>query len=211
MRKIFRKAVTYIALVTMLVIGVSLLCACQSVDEAESYFLNAEFEEGTYRCEYDSASDTTKVIFATTLYNNTIYDFNSFSVTLRLYNGSTPVKTETYDYNRGVKHGKEYTGSFNFYVVGEVDSIEYVSWSANYDSFWDTYKIWIIATIAASLVAVIIMRIADKDLSEIGWVFYDGIPILAILAFTTGAWAPVLIVGGGIIVFAVISKICEEM
>lgn len=208
MKKILRGIIAFIILVVMSVMCVSLLCGCQSTDTKNSYFLNTEFQEGTYRCEYDSSNDKTKVIFATTLSNETIYNINSFSVTLRLYNDSTLVATNTYNWDYDVKHGEECVDKFNFYVAGEVDSIEYVSWTANYDTFWDTYKIWIIAAIAVSLVASLIMIIADKDLDEIGWLFYVGIPIMGVLFSVS--WVPALIVLCGVIVFIVIVKIKED-
>ena len=55
-----------------------------------------------------------------------------------------------------VNDGKDYMGAFNFICENEVNSIEYISWSADYDSFWGTYKIWFIATLVIVLVASLI-------------------------------------------------------
>ena len=86
----------------------------------------------------------------------TIYNLDGFSVKIKLYDNSTLIGTETYNYDLGVKNGDSYAGYFNFYANGKIDSIEYVSWSANYSSFWETYKIWFIVSIVLVSIAFII-------------------------------------------------------
>ncbi len=107
MDKIFKRIPIYLSLLVILMLCLAILTGCQSIDKSESYFDKSEIEYS--RFEYDAANNQTKVIWATTLSNNTIYNFNGFSVTFRLYNNSTLIKTETYHYSRGVNHGKEYT------------------------------------------------------------------------------------------------------
>lgn len=96
------------------------------------------------------------MVWASTLTNGTIYNIKGFSVTFKLYNNSILVGTQTYHYSTSIKHGKDYMGAFNFICENEVNSIEYISWSADYDSFWGTYKIWFIATLVIVLVASLI-------------------------------------------------------
>lgn len=213
--KIFKRIPIYLSLLVILMLCLAILTGCQSIDKSESYFDKSEIEYS--RFEYDVANNQTKVIWATTLSNNTIYNFNGFSVTFRLYNNSTLIKTETYHYSRGVNHGKEYTGTFNFNDNGQIDSIECVSWTVDYDSFWDTYKIWFIVTIAiaviASLIYIIIMIIEDLELYDVGDFLSDTWTIFFMLiipfggtiwGFITANWVSVLIVLGGIIAFVLI-------
>lgn len=215
MDKIFKRIPIYLSLLVILMLCLAILTGCQSIDKSESYFDKSEIEYS--RFEYDVANNQTKVIWATTLSNNTIYNFNGFSVTFRLYNNSTLIKTETYHYSRGVNHGKEYMGNFNFNDNGQIDSIEYVSWTADYDSFWNTYKIWFIVTIAiaviASLIYIIIMIIEDLELYDVGDFLSDTWTIFFMLiipfggtiwGFITANWVSVLIVLGGIIAFVLI-------
>ena len=110
-RKFVKRVCSVLYLIVMLTLSVILLTGCQSTDKSESYFDTAGIEYTQY--EFDSVTNKTKVIWATTLTNNTIYDFSSFSVTFKLYSNSNLIGTETYNYSRGVKHGAEYIGKFN--------------------------------------------------------------------------------------------------
>ena len=137
------------------------------------------------------------------------------------------MKTETYNYDVSVRHGADYTGKFNFYADNEIDSIEYVSWTANYSSFWETYKIWFIVMISlasvASLIYIIVMIIEDLELSDTfdaiaeffedyAWVaFCILIPLIGggIWGIVGSYWVPILIVLGGIIAFVLIALIAH--
>ena len=126
----------------------------------------------------------------------------------------------------GVKNGDSYTGNFNFYANGQIDSIEYVSWTANYSSFWETYKIWFIVSIIlvsiAFIIYLIFMIIEDLELSdtvdaiadffeEHGWIaFCLLIPLgSAIWGIISSHWVPVLIVVGALIAFILLSLIAH--
>lgn len=192
----------------------------QSTDKSEAYFDKSGIEYTQF--EYDNNSNKTKVIWATTLTNNTIYNFDGFSVKFKLYSNSVVLGTETYIYDRGVKHGGEYTGAFNFYADGEVTAIEYVSWSANYNSFWETYKIWFIVTIVvacvAALIYIIVMIVQDLELDDIGefisdnwWILFSLLVPFAgtIWGIVTSYWVPVLIVLGGIVAVVLLALIAH--
>lgn len=206
---------------TFLLLFVCMLCisGCQSTNKSDSFFDYSKFEPANF--EYDEETNKTKVIFNATLTNNTIYNFNNFSITLKLHSGSSIVSTKTYNYDLGVKNGDSYTGYFNFYANGQIDSIEYVSWAANYSSFWETYKIWFIVSIilvsVAFVIYLIFMIIEDLELSdtfkaivdffeEHSWGFicllipFGG----AIWGIISSHWVPVLIVVGAIISFALL-------
>ena len=210
----------------LIVLLISLFCfsGCQSTDKSNSFFNYSGFEQATF--EYDEETNKTKVIFYATLTNETIYNFNSFSIKVNLYGHSTYVSTETYNYTRGVKNGDSYAGFFNFYENGQIDSIEYVSWTANYSSFWETYKIWFIVSIILVSVAFIIylvfMIIEDLDLSDtfdaIADFFEEHVWIAICFLIPLGGtiwgivsshWVPVLIVVGAFIAFVLLGLIAH--
>ncbi|MDE6677228.1 MAG: ATP-binding protein [Clostridia bacterium] len=221
MRKtIVKRIYLFCLLAVTLFASMIFLAGCQSTDKAESYLNTSKIESTQF--EYDSTNDQTKVIWGTTLTNNTIYNIKGFSVRFKLYHGDSLVNTETYNYSRGVKHGGNYTGLFNFYADGEIDSIEYVSWTANYNSFWGTYKIWFIVTIViaciASLIYIIVMIIQDLELDDIGeflsdnwWIAFSLLVPLGgtIWGIVTSYWVPILIVLGGIVAFILIALIAH--
>ena len=192
----------------------------QSTDKSEAYFDKSGIEYTQF--EYDNNSNKTRVIWATTLTNNTIYNFDGFSVKFKLYNNSAVIGTEIYNYDKGVKHGGEYTGAFNFYADGEVTAIEYVSWTAHYNSFWETYKIWFIVTIVvacvAALIYIIVMIVQDLELDDVGdflsdnwWISFSLLVPLGgtIWGVVTSYWVPVLIILGGIVVFVLLALIAH--
>ena len=210
----------------ILIILVCIFCisGCQSTDKSNSFFNYSKFEQSDF--EYDERTNKTKVVFDATLTNNTIYNFNSFSIKLKLFSGSSFVATKTYDYDIAVKHGGTYTGYFNFYADGEIDSIEYVSWTANYISFWETYNVWFIVSIVLVSIAVVIyiifMIIEDLELSdtfdaivdffeEHGWVaIFLLIPLgSTIWGIISSHWVPVLIVVGAVVAFVLLGLIAH--
>ena len=210
----------------LFVLLISLFCftGCQNTDKSDSFFNCSQFEQATF--EYDEEINKTKVIFNATLTNNTIYNFNSFSISLNLYSDSNIVSTETYNYDRGVKNGDSYTGFFNFYANGKIDSIEYVSWTANYSSFWETYNVWFIVSIilvsVAFVIYLIFMIIEDLDLSDTFDAFVDFfeehgwiaiillIPLgSAIWGIVSSHWVPVLIVLGALLSFILLGLIAH--
>ncbi len=141
---------------------------CQSTDKKESYLDTTYFSN--IECEYDATKDETEIIWNAKFTNNTIYNFESFEITFKLYNDGELIDTKSCNYDFELNHGKEYIGKFRFFYNGEIDSVKYVSWIANYSSFWDTYKIWIIVTLIISLIAsiiyIIIMIVQDLELYE---------------------------------------------
>lgn len=209
-----------------LIILVCVFCisGCQSTDKSDSFFNHSQFEQATF--EYNEETNKTKIIFNATLTNNTIYNFDSFSISLNLYLDSHIVSTETFNYDKGVKNGDSYTGYFNFYANGKIDSIEYVSWTANYSSFWETYNIWFIVSIIlvsiAFVIYLIFMIIEDLELSDTfdeiveffedhGWfAIFLLIPFGgAIWGIISSHWVPVLIVVGALVAFVLLGLIAH--
>ncbi len=219
-----RRIYSVYGLSIILILIFTLLTGCQSTDKSNSFIDTSSLQYTEFI--YDANKDQTKVVWEATLTNDTIFNFDNFSITFKLYNQSNLVKTDTYHYNRGVKHGEEYTGSFNFYVDGKIDSIEYVSWTANYISFWDTYKIWIIAMSVvagvATLIYIIVMIVKDLEFEDIWdatveffsnlvWVAIDFSILFAgiIFGIITSYWVPILIVLGGIVAFIVLVLLAQ--
>lgn len=214
----------FCATVLLIVVCSCLFVGCQSTDKSDSFFDTSGIEYTSF--DYDSQSNKTHVVWATTLTNDTVYNINGFSVTFKLYQGSTLVSTRNFKYTKTVKHGADYTGTFSFDVANEIDSISYVSWSANYDSFWETYKIWIIVMSAiagaASLIYIIVMIVQQLEIEdtveaiadffeEHAWVAVCFlIPVAgAIWGIVTSYWVPVLIILGGIIAFIIVALIAH--
>lgn len=218
--KFAQRTYSFLWLFLMLISCLILFAGCQSTDKNESYFDWSKIEYADF--EYDSASNQTKVVWRTTLTNNTIYNFNDFSVTFKLYNGSTTVTTKSYHYSVRVKHGATYNGTFYFNAESEINAIEFISWTANFDSLWETYKIWFIVMIViacvAALIYIIIMIIQDLELYDIGdwlsehwWIFFTLLAPLSgiIWGSITSNWIPVLIIVGGIVAFVVVCLIAH--
>lgn len=218
--KFAQRAYSFVGLFLMLISCLLLFAGCQSTDKNESYLDSAKIEYADF--DYDPASNQTKVVWKTTLTNNTIYNFDEFSVTFKLYNNSISVTTKTYYYSVGVKHGATYTGTFNFNAENEIDTIEFISWTAKYDSLWGTYKIWFIVIIVvacvAALIYIIIMIIQDLKLDDIGdwlsehwWIFFTLLAPLSgiIWGSVTSNWVPILIIVGGIVAFVVLCLIAH--
>lgn len=193
---------------------IPLFSGCQSTDKTDSYFNNSSISSAQY--EYNSQEGKTKITFSATLTNGTIFNFDSFAIDFNVFLNDNKICTKTCNYSRGVKHGKTYTGNFTFYVEGEVNNIEFVSWTANYNSFWNTYKIWIIVLICivsvASIIYLILMIVMELELEDTwdslveffedhGWflsVFL--LPIIwSVYSIIVENWVPVLLVLGGII------------
>lgn len=209
------KLLKILCLVVVVLVFTPLLVGCQSTNKDDSYILTSAIENATF--EYDSEKNQTEVHWSTTLSNNTIYNFKEFSIKFKLYQAETLQGTETYYYARGVKHGESYTGGFRFVCEGKIDAIEYVQWTADYVSFWETYRIWIIATVVvagiASLIYIIFMIINDLELWEVfsdicdffedyAWVGIMLLTLLGggtILGIISSNWVCVLIVLGGVI------------
>lgn len=207
------------SIVLLILVCMFCISGCQSTDKCNSFFNHSNFEQASF--EYDEETNKTKVIFNATLTNGTIYNFNGFSIKLNLYSDSNIVSSEIYNYDRGVKNGDSYTGYFHFYANGKIDSIEYVSWTANYSSFWETYNIWFIVSIVLTSIAFVIylifMIIEDLELSDTFDTvveFFEDHSLVAICllipsggavwGIITSHWVPVLIVVGAFIAFVLL-------
>lgn len=213
MEKRSRKTAVLLWLIVLVSCCVLQFAGCQSVDKKDSYIS----VDGILReFKYNQAEDKTEIKWYGSLSNETIYDFNGFSVSFRLYNGSEVLEDVTVSYDRGVDHGDKYSGYFNFTYDGRVDGIEYISWTADYESFWETYEVWLITVIVLLgvllLSYVIVMIIQDLELDDVGEFISSHWWILSILiapltGIIVGAvysdWVVIAIITGAVIALIV--------
>lgn len=202
--------------IVVLVLLSAFLTGCQSTDKSQAFMSTDGFENATF--EYNAVNNQTRIVFNLTLTNDTIYNFEGFSLTVKLYNQSGALRTETFNGTRAVKHGGRYSNAFELVADGRVTGIEFVSWSAKYRSLWDTYKIWFIVMIsvagAAAVAYTVMMIVEDWELDDTfgevaeffefhGWAAIGFIvPIAGIIwGIVSSHWVPVLIVTGGILAF----------
>lgn len=187
------------------------LSGCQSTNKEESY-LNTEWVECA-ECEYFTNVNQTKITWETTLTNNTIYNMKGFSIKFDMFSGNDFVKREAFNYSAFVKNGEWRDGEFYFYIEGNVDRIEFYSWSAEYDNLWNTYKIWfivaIILVIVISIIHLIRMIVEDYDISDFIednlWIFYSIMFVLIVnIYFIFTSWVIGLIVIGAVISYIVL-------
>lgn len=206
-----QKSIICLLLFILLLICVFAFSGCQSTDKTNSYFDSSELEHAEFN--YDSVNNKTKVVFSTTLTNKTIYNIEELSIKFELYSNGSLVGTKTGSYTCFVGHGKEYMGNFTFSVEGKIDSIQYISWHAEYASLWNSYKSWFIGTIICSVVVFLIATVAiivtDSDIDDVPYFFEDHAWVLYSLLFisiTTGIigwlvsnWVSLCIIAGGLI------------
>lgn len=206
-----QKSIICLLLFILLLICVFAFSGCQSTDKTNSYFDPSELEHAEFN--YDSVNNKTKVVFSTTLTNKTIYNIEELSIKFELYSNGSLVGTKTGSYTCFVGHGKEYTGNFTFSVEGKIDSIQYISWHAEYASLWNSYKSWFIGTIICSVVVFLIATVAiivtDSDIDDVPYFFEDHAWVLYLLlsiSITTGIigwlvsnWVSLCIIAGGLI------------
>lgn len=202
-----------------LALGVSAfsLTACASSEEKAT-----SYDFACISCSYKSEDDTTLVVWASTLTNDSIYNMTEESFKFDLYQGDTFIRTTDYrTYSISIKHGKSDTGRRNFTVSGNVTKVELNSWKAKFASVWDTYKVWfIVAIVVASLAVVaygIFVFVEDVELAdtfefvtEHFWsLFIIVIPFIPYLisSFSTSVWSwvPPLIISGGILSIVIAS------
>ena len=164
-----RKTARFLLLFFVVLSFLSCLCSCQSADKNEAYF-SYNFEEATF--EYDKATKKTKVDFWGKVTNNTIYNMKGFSIYLDLYYNETIVTNGLqYGWNMDVKSGENEENHLSFFFDGKINYIEFVSWSANYNTLWETYQIWFIVAIILVTVAIvayiIIIIIQDLEFDDV--------------------------------------------
>lgn len=217
-----KKKCKILLFISLICLSFLFLCSCQSTNEKDCYFNYTKIEQATF--EYDSIENETKVAFEAKVTNNTIYRLRNWSVKFKLYHDNSFLREETIYYEKEIANGAAYTGWFSFYVENEVDKIEYISWNIELDSFWDTYKVWIIVTGIVFLIAMILYILAvifmgleledtlwgiEEFCSEHSWI---AICLLipfggAIWGIVSSNWVPVVIIASAMVAFVVLGLI----
>ena len=156
-------------------------------------------------CQYDELSDETNVYWYTTLTNNTHYNMKGFSVKFKLLCDGEQVDTQTYYYDKVVKHENEYSGQFRFVASGRITGIECIGWTAESAGFWDTYYLWIIiASIIVGVGAIVYILITVINDVEL-WEVWDAIKDFAEDYLLLIVLVPMLLSGGTFLIFNWIS------
>ncbi len=209
-----KKFIKMLLLITLVFISMFSFAGCASTDKSEMYMQTDMAQSAQFN--YDSINNETRVRWYTTITNNTIYNMEKFSVKFQLFNGEEQVDTIMLNYNKKVNFSKEYSGWFNFTVDGKVTGIEYVSWSGEEATFWETYKVWIIVAsvvlVVALVIYIIIMKANYLDYGECWESIFDsefGLVIFffcltlgsSIISLILAGWVCFLIVLGTLILF----------
>lgn len=210
-----RKVVKFFTSLFAAFIYAFLLTGCQSTDKTSYLGSGDNFK---YTCSYDTNKNETYIKLESYIQNNTIYKIEKVTIVVDLYLDESLVKKEgIVARNFDVNHGETKYFTFNtIYGGGEVNRIEYVSWTATYKTLWDSYAPWFITSIiVASIILaifILVMIINDLELDVIvdffekhyrwffppsfsifiGWVSY------LVNGIVTGSWSwvpPVILIG----------------
>lgn len=218
MQKIYKKFKKFFCFV-VLFYSFFLLTSCQSSDKTNSYL---DVGNLTYTCEYNEVEDKTKITWSSSIDNQTIYNIKQIKVTFKAYNDSTYLGDCTRTYHPQIAKGKTYNGRFYFYVNQKVTEIEYDHWHADYESFFETYKTWIIATLIVVgilfVIYIIVMIVEGLDFGEIWeslienwWVFWSIFLFLSSILVTIFIlfWVQTLIILCGLLLLGLLIVIAD--
>ncbi len=216
------KIIELVTVIFAIVISMFLLAGCQSTDISQSYFRTDELK---YDCTYYEKTNQTEVKWSASIENGTIYNIKEIKIKFVLYNSDEIVKDYIYNFDLKILPGKVLNSTYLFTVDGKITDIKFVSWQAEYDSFWNVYKIWlivmIILAIIGAIVYIIFMVVEDFDFdiwgdvceffSENIWmIVIVALPVIGgIIAVIMSYWVPVLIVLGGIIASILIMLLAQ--
>ena len=189
------------------------LTSCQSV-EKKAYMGTGDYFVCT--CNYVESENKTYLKIKSYIQNDSMYKISKVTIKMNLYLGDNLVKKDgklTFDYIVG--NGKTEYFTQNVWYGGEIDKVEFVSWSATYNSLWDTYNVWFIASIIVASIAAVVLLITkfvfDFDSDDIvDFVEEHGAILLSVLivfipyiinGFSSGdwSWVPIVIILGAII------------
>lgn len=168
---------------------------------------NAELKIRNLTCNYYNDTNITVVTFDMKISNESIYNMYEVDLKFGLYNGEKKVSEETYGYSIHVKTKNSTDEGYRFKYRGKIDSVDSLSYTCKYASFWHTYSKWLIATIVISAILIVVSSIAaiaaGIELEEFGEYFWVIFPI-SVVAFipyitissinNTWNWVPAVII-----------------
>lgn len=184
------------------------LTSCQSV---EAKGMNTGYT--CVRCTYIESTNETEIVWYSTIENESIYNIIRLYFKFDLYDNSGFVQTTKYiPYDIQIRHGDLNVGNRNFFIDGKYTNANLITWYADFTSFWDTYKGWMIPTIIvasiASIAYIAYMIIEDTDPDEIidlivdaPWICVLLLPLIiaGIYSIVSTSWVPLVIILGGTI------------
>lgn len=190
-----------------LVLFVSLLSGC--FEEESNIYIE-------YETIYDELNNQTQIIWLGEIENHSIYDIKSISIEFNLYLNETWIRsTNIQQVDIFIPHGKSKIPNLSGIAEGEINEIRLVSWSAEYESFFDTYQKWLIGSCVfvflVFLVSLIYISIEDIDIEDFfEWleeeIFWLKISVSAsaltgtIYLFITSQWGYTMIIVSVIII-----------
>lgn len=159
------------------------------------------------RCTYDSTSNMTKIVWYSTIKNESPIDIKEVNFSFDLYEETSFIRTTGYvNYQLDIKHGKTNSGNRSFTTIGHITNAEVSTWYATFSTFWETYEGWMIAGIVAtsllSIVYIAFMILEDADFEdflciflEYPWLFLLLIPYVGVgvYSYITSSWIPIVI------------------
>ncbi len=197
-----------------------MLTGCQSMDKSQSYIGTGD--NFSYICSYDKVENKTTIKIKSYIRNDTIYTIDKVTIIANLFLDDTLIKKEgivVFDFE--VKHGESKNFNFNtYYSDGEINRLEYLSWTANYKSLWDSYSPWFITTIVvASMLAlafILMMIVGDLEIDDVTdfieehlWLL-SSILIVFIPYLISGvssgnwSWVPLVVIGVGVVALVIV-------
>ena len=162
---------------------------------------------------YNQEDNTTRIDFLLYFENNTIYNITKEDCVFKLYKDNQFVKDVNFYWLVNVNANSSINRNSYIIVEGEFDKMELYSWTASFESVWETYKTWwlisIIAPIVIAIIYLIIVLYNDLDLSDVvenvgTWIGTIAITLLSFIPlFVSENWMPLVICLGGC-VFAIL-------
>lgn len=168
-------------------LSILLLCctSCKLTSNEKVSLSTAEIKDNI-SFNYDSVNNETKVVWSSTIKNDTSYNIKDFSITFKLYNNGSQIDTQTYTYDHFIRYKDETTSSFTFYYNGKITNAEFYDFKTTKETLWATYSLWIIITfvvaVILSIILILMVIFNDFSLGDIleYWYFIFFIPILGI-------------------------------
>ena len=201
-----KKAYKLIFIFFIFIFSLISLSSCTSVNKIR------ENENFTYKCNYDSETNKTEIVWRSKITNKSIYDIDAFWFRFELYDGDTYIDKVGYTWDLDIKHG-DFNDTYRvFYRDGKITDISINEWGADYLSLWDTYHTWFITTIVivsiVSIVMMLFLLLGHSEeisyiLTDYGYAILGIVPtilisIVGLISWVSSNWVPICIVGGGV-------------
>ena len=198
----------YIYMALIVIAGLLLFSACSKKKNAYIYQNSI-----TYTCKYNASENTTRIDISARFLNEDIYDTKTVALNFDFYKGETKLYSNNITWDFEIKHGQEKVLVGYFIANNDVDSIEYVSFSAKFKGLWESYYAWWLGAICGAILLLIILSlivcINDVEIDEFfEWIgeHYYFLFILSplVVPFFMNNWVAGLILIGGLVAILVL-------